>query len=266
MTSQSLVGAAFLMTMSVAACDRGLTHDEAKIVIETNPLIRPNDNVSVDAISPTSSAEAVVRATIGGQTTNLKFRRFDKGWTWEFVETKSGGWIAPDVAIGQIREEHRAVAAAGWADQNKTAYAATAKTMYLITLYKVPNPTQLLNLEAWMRFNRLLAEMLKKKPNDQDRLAVLTNDHSADAWGNEIETKFDSNNNSALVLSLGSDKVRGTDDDLLCLNTFRRDVEDGRMVWAHDRTWTLPEGLDGVIEPFFDKRTDRVESTKVVKP
>lgn len=252
-----------LVAVSIAACSRGLSHNEAKNVIQQNSLIRANDKVSVDAISSTNSAEAVVRATIAGNTTNLKFRRFDKGWTWEFVETKSGGWIAPDVAIGQIREEHRTAAAAAWADQNRAAYAATAKTMDLIMLLKVPNPTAQGDIERWLKLNQLLLNMAKAD-SDQERLAVLTNDNPEDAWGGGIETRL--NSRAALMVSLGPDKVMGTEDDVLCLNTFRRDVENGRMVWAHDRVWTLPEGLDSAVEPFLDKRTDRVEYTKVVKP
>ena len=97
----------------------------------------------MDGVSSTNATEAIVRATIAGTTTNLKLRRFDTGWTWEFVETKAGGWVAPDVAVGQIREEQRTIAAAAWAEQNKAAYTRTAKTIwYRHPSNHVPNPTE----------------------------------------------------------------------------------------------------------------------------
>jgi hypothetical protein len=57
-----------------------------------------------------------------------------------------------------------------------------------------------------------------------------------------------------------------TGDDLLCLNTFRRGFENDRLIWHHDKSWTVPEGLGGTVEPFFDKRTDKLEYSKVVEP
>jgi hypothetical protein len=101
-----LLGALFL-----CGCSRGLSHDEALRVISGHKALRASDNVSVDAISSTSASEAIVRTTIAGETLNLKLRKFDTGWTWEFAETKGGGWIAPDVAIAQVREIRRVEAA-----------------------------------------------------------------------------------------------------------------------------------------------------------
>jgi len=266
MSRQILLSICVFITVSVVACSRGLTHDEAKTVIERNGLIRPTDNVSVDAISSANPSEAVVRATIRGRTANLKFRRFDKGWTWEFVETKAGGWIATDIAIGQIREEDRSAAASVWADQHKAAYVSTASAINILTIY-VPNPTDGLDVMTWMKQRRRFAEFFKKRPDGpQDRVVVLANDHPADAWGSELLANFDSNNNAALILSTGPDKIKGTEDDLVCFSKFRRDIEDGRMVWARDKTWKLPEGLGSVVEPFTDKQTDKIEYTKVAKP
>jgi hypothetical protein len=257
----------FVITASlVTSCSRNLSHDEAKAIIERNSLIRATDKVSVDAISASESAEAIVRATIAGRTTNLKFRNFDNGWTWEFVETKAGGWIAPDVAIGQIREEVRTAAAAAWAEQNTATYAATAKTISILALYNALNPSEVEHLDLVMKLRRSMLESFKSRPEMQERLAVLTNDHPTDAWGNEIETRFDSKTGATLIRSLGRDKTPGTEDDLLCLNTFKRGSEDGRLVWEREKTWTLPEGLGAVVQSLVDKTADRVEYTKVVKP
>ena len=260
MSRQILLSICVFITVSVVACSRGLTHDEAKTVIERNGL------AGRQRLTGFPVHALMVRATIRGRTANLKFRRFDKGWTWEFVETKAGGWIATDIAIGQIREEDRSAAASVWADQHKAAYVSTASAINILTIY-VPNPTDGLDVMTWMKQRRRFAEFFKKRPDGpQDRVVVLANDHPADAWGSELLANFDSNNNAALILSTGPDKIKGTEDDLVCFSKFRRDIEDGRMVWARDKTWKLPEGLGSVVEPFTDKQTDKIEYTKVAKP
>jgi hypothetical protein len=203
---------------------------------------------------------------------NLKFRRFDKGWAWEFVETKTGGWITPDVAIGQIREQHRASAAAKWAEQQKDAYAATANTISLVAMYNVPNPTELINGGTWTKMRGSLAEMFRHRPDMAEeertaRLRVLTSDRQVDAWGSDIETRFNRDSSAVLIVSAGPDKTKGNEDDLKCNNTFTQGFENGRTVWEHHRGWSVPEGLgSAVMNKFFDSRTDRVEYTQVVKP
>src|SRR5262249_37613613 len=104
-----------IVIVSTLACNRGLSSDEAKRVVESNQVIRrADDHVMIDAISQSSPTEAVVRASISGEMTNLKFRRYDTGWSWEFVETKAGGWIAPDQAIIELREPARLKRVAEW--------------------------------------------------------------------------------------------------------------------------------------------------------
>jgi hypothetical protein len=252
-----------VLWLTMAGCTRALSHDEAKRVIEQNHLIRTTDNVSVDGVSAANATEAVVRAAIGGQTTNLKFRRFDKGWAWEFVETKTGGWVAPDVAIGQIREEHRAIAAVAWADQDRDAYKATVSTLHILMIY-VPNPTMGLDVPTWLARRHEIARVVTARL--QDRIPVMTNDHVPDAWGSEFLVNFDASNNVALIVSTGPDKTKGTGDDIACIGKFRRDVEDGRPVWAKDVSWILPEGLGGLVEEYTDKPYGKIEYTKAVKP
>jgi hypothetical protein len=260
--------AATLAAVLISGCSHSLSRDEAKNVIERNSLVRQSDNVSVDAISNSGPSEAVVRASIAGAVTNLKFRRFDTGWAWEFVETKSGGWIAPDVAIGQIREEHRVVAAAKWAEQNSSGYATTAQTIEYVGIYHAHNPKAVANADLVNRLNRSLAEMFRKQPDkdSQERYAVITNDRWSDAWGSDIQLGFNAKDHSWVITSPGADKTKGTEDDLLCLSTFREDFEQGRMVWHRDKTWRVPEGLGGAIQSFIDRGTDKVEYSKVAKP
>jgi hypothetical protein len=260
------------LSMSIVACTRGLTHDRATAVIVANKLIRATDNVSVEALSESSATETIVRATIAGEEVNLKFRKFDKGWTWEFVETATGGWVAPDVAIGQIREEHRTSAAAKWAAQRAEGYRSTAMTISLMALYDVPNPAQRQDLVAWKRFRGSLVDMFKRRQDMKEedrsaRLRVLTGDRQIDAWGGEIDTTADTNSGAAVVSSAGPDKVKGNEDDILCESTFGRGFEDGRVIWEQHKRWSVPEDLgDAVMNEFFDKSTDRVEFTEVIKP
>ena len=267
MTTRLRAGIFVLAVVSFPMCSRELTRDEAQSVIERHSLIRPTDKVTVDAISSTSPTEAVVRATIAGATTNLKFRRFDTGWAWEFVETKAAGWVAPDVALGQIREEQRVVAAKAWAEQNRAPYAATAKTVWLVSVYHVHNPTVLAGgIELVRKVTESMANYAKGRPEMKDRLPVILNDRWKDAWGSDIELALDSKDVSWLITSPGADKVKGTEDDLLCLTTFRRGYEDGRQVWEEDRTWRVPENLDSILDGDVYDKDDKVEHSKVVKP
>lgn len=253
-----------LIALLLAGCQTELSRETATEAIEASKLIRPTDKVTVEGISSTSNTEAVVRATIAGNTANLKLRRFDTGWTWEFVETKAGGWVAPDVAIGQIREEQRGIAAAAWAEQHKAAYTKTAKTMWYVTVYHVPNPTERENYEIYVNSRKSLASFFKE-PEHKERVAVITSERWTDAWGSDIQLQVSDKDSSILISSAGPDKTIGTEDDLLCLNTFRRGYEDGRQVWNRARQWRVPEGLAISIED-FDQEDDKLEYSRVVKP
>jgi hypothetical protein len=258
---------AIAMSLLIFGCSRDLSHDEAKRVIEQSPFIRPADNVSVDGISATNTAEAVVRATIAGQTTNLKFRRFDKGWAWEFVETKTGGWVAPDVAVGQIREERRTVAALAWAAEHREAYKATAFDMDVMVIYG-PTPPQGLNAENWITEKHRFIGLFETdtRPGMQQRAKVLKDDHAGDAWGTEFSMDFNTTKNSVMVTSLGPDKKKGTDDDIVCIGQWRQVFEDGGLRWTKDMSWSIPEGLGSLVEQFTDMPYGRIEYTKAVKP
>jgi hypothetical protein len=85
----------------------GLSRDEAVRSIKAHSAMRDTDDIAVDAVSLSGPNQAIVRATLLGQITNLKLRRFDSGWTWEFVETKTGGWMPPETAMREVREPAR---------------------------------------------------------------------------------------------------------------------------------------------------------------
>jgi hypothetical protein len=254
-----------IIALASAACSRGLSHDEATAVITRNQLIRASDNVSVDAVASTNDSESIVRASVRGRTMNLKFRRFDSGWTWEFVETKAGGWITPDVAIAQIREEERASAATKWANEHQLDYRSTASTLNILMIY-IPNPEMGRNVQVWMQWRHRFAEVFKndRRPEMQERRAVLANDHAADAWGNELLVNFDASSNQVLLLSVGPDKLKNTWDDIACISKARQVFEDGALRWTHDKSWKVPEGLGNTVESFTDKPLGTIEYARVM--
>jgi hypothetical protein len=251
------------------ACSHGLTHDEASQVIRQNALIRPADQVSVEAISTTSDSESVVKATIAGQAVNLKLRRYDKGWAWEFAETKAGGWIAPDVAIAEIRETHRAEAAKAWADTQRDAYRTTAIDMNVMMIYAPGPPVRSpLTEAAWLAEKHKFLTIFQNdtRPEIQQRLKVLRDDHAADAWGSEFVMAFNSSKNLVLLSSLGPDKKLSTDDDIISIAEWRQTLEDGELRWMHTKSWRVPEGLGSTVEEFTDKPYGSIEYAKVTPP
>ena len=68
------------------------------------------------------------------------------------------------------------------------------------------------------------------------------------------------------MVSSGADKKAGTDDDLVCLKTFRHGYENGREVYFSNKTWRIPEHMDSIVAEFFDKNDDKLEYSRVVKP
>ena len=118
----SLAGA----VLSVACCacgQRDISSKEAHDIIAASPLLRKGvDGVEVEAISQESSGrEAIVRASIAGVSATLKFRRYDKGWSWDFFETSNGEWVSPADGVGQIRETNRVPRVLAWVTANTGA-------------------------------------------------------------------------------------------------------------------------------------------------
>jgi hypothetical protein len=72
--------------------------------------------------------------------------------------------------------------------------------------------------------------------------------------------------NAFLFRSDGADGLAGSADDIVCLTVFRRELEDDRMVWQKYREWTVPEGLDAILDDFYDPRGDKRAVAQVVAP
>lgn len=255
-SAMARVCAPLLAIVISCACARGLSHAQAQRVIESNPLVNPSaDHVVVDAISLSSDTEAIVRATIADQTINLKFRRYDTGWTWEFMETKGGGWIAPDQGVGQIRESNRQLRIVQWFAKNEEAYRKTievidAYTGLLGTTFVDPRTE-----ENW----RSVRKLTHKNPTETD------------AWGSEVLVRFVDDERAVLFLkkvvflSSGPDKQKGTDDDVVCVATGRRTVEYDERIWTYDLSWVVPEGLRSIVSSHVTKTFASVEYSKLIK-
>lgn len=253
----SLVVLALLLACS---CSRGLSNDEAVRTIAAHKAMTKADTVAVDGISLSTPNEAIVRATIDGETTNLKLRKYDTGWVWEFAETKAGGWIAAEEALTQLREPRRLLAAAEWARQHRAAYAATANDMHTL-LKSAPNPKVGMDWAGWARIRMVYADM------DKSNAALLRNEQPVDAWGMPFAAGINDVDNTLTLVSFGPDKTKSTDDDLIGVSKSRPVIEnDGRMAYSHDLSWRLPESLGDVVEKATSPRPlGTIEYSKVVK-
>jgi hypothetical protein len=280
-----------LSVLSLASgCSHGLSHEQAQQLIESNALVRPaEDHVVVDAVSMSSQTEAIVRATIAGQTSNLKFRKFDTGWAWEFMETRNGGWIAPDVGVGQIRETNRQRRIVEWVTKNQDAYQRTIEGL---DGYSDGLPNRIdtpFTVTEWRRMRMFLGEIELRSIEDSQRhpegyepdaitpLAIERRRRRAqarmaptasDAWGSEFLINFDFSEHQAVFLSVGPDKQKATDDDVMCVAKGRKEAFEGGiggLRWAYDKSWVLPEGLDAVVAPHFTKTFGSVQYRKLLR-
>jgi hypothetical protein len=274
---------AVVALLNLGACGQDLTHKNAVQVIKTNSALRASDNVTVDAISNSGSAEAIVKSTINGSTLTLKFRRYDSGWAWESVETQGGSWIAPEAAIGQIREVDRQKRIEVWARENSEPYAATVRMMNKVTDELPSLDTVSFSVSGWMQTRRNMAQIWRdlaaenrRNPKafpsgaDPERLeasAKLLDDvNAADAWGRSLLASFDVADHEALILSAGPDGMKGTTDDLTCL-AVGHSVYEGRTLWRYVKKWSVPEGLQAVMADYVGAKSGgSAEYVKLIKP
>lgn len=256
-----LVWACLLAT----SCSGQLDHSQARGIIEEHSLIRKDsDAITVEAISQErGKPEAIVRATIAGVSVNLKFRRYDSGWRWEFIETAGGGWIAPDNGMPEIREADRQRRVKAWVAANRDAYR---QTKYAISMYSdnLPRPGQTFDVRTWLKQRKWYAEFLETvtagKPSEKLRAGIieLRKDAIDDAWGSEIQVYLDASERIAGFLSIGPDKQKGTPDDVMCVvHSQQNTVKD----------WVVPEGLNEVVAPEVSgDNPGRVQYVPVIQP
>jgi hypothetical protein len=268
-------------------CARGLSYEQAKQRIESNSLIRPaSDSVKVEAISASAENEAVVRAKIADHSINLKFRRYDTGWTWEFVETKSGGWIAPDAAIAEIREENRQPRITKWAEKNAITYARAVKMVDRLTDYLPTLESDSFSVSGWMARRAKLAEVIEsinitarsrpqafpgltdeKRIENEAIVKQLKDLQMPDPWGHALVGNFDIGDHQALIASAGIDGKPNSADDIACFVVGAKRYEDGRFLWRYVKKWKVPEGLQALMAEYIAPKAEgSAEYAKVIEP
>jgi hypothetical protein len=200
--------------------------------------------VVVDAIPSSSQTEAIVRATIAGETTNLKFLKSDTGWTWEFVETKGGEWIAPDLGIGQVREADRQRRIVDWVRKNQDSYRKTIEVIGAHTEHLSTTAAEPRAVADWLKVRTFADDSLLARLNVGARIGVdrkyveaLISPTATDARGSEVLVRF-ADDGRRLFQNNGPDKQLGTDDDIICSKSASLDVRCGGRVsaslWVND--------------------------------
>jgi hypothetical protein len=256
-------------TLVASGCNRGLTNGDAQQAIVAHPLIEAADNVKVEAISQESGkTEAIVRASIGDARLNLKLRRYDKGWTWEAVETKAGGWIAPDEAIKQIRDQQRQARALQWAAEHGAKYSDSVKAV-LVYVDSLPSGSKIGLQEGWFlmrEFSVKGAKIGNFSENERQERIKKFSEPAIDAWGNEVLMSFSESDRTATFVSAGLDKKKGTEDDIVCVAVGQQvwSPADERLVWRYRKTWRVPEGLETVIKPLLEAE-DQMEFARLAQ-
>ena len=196
---------AIVLAALCGACSGGkLSSEEALRVIRSNSTITTKDTVAVEAVSQAEgAAEAIVKAKVNAATMNLKLRRYDKGWQWEFAETNGGSWIAPHLALEPMREEERLARAAEWAKPHLEKYALTA-TVLALQCHPCPRSGDEFDLQSWDARRKMLLGVFERK---QNALALRAfREGALDGWEKPIEVgRFDSSKRAVAFRSLGPD-------------------------------------------------------------
>jgi len=261
------------------ACSKRLSANEANRLVAAHPLAKGLEPIATEAISTASDTEAITRTKIGDAVVNLKFRRYDTGWMWEFVETKGGGWIAADEALKTFQEAARQKRVDAWVTKNGDAYHQTVATMDAYS-DNMPRRTDWeLSFQRWQYLRNFWVESSKRlaadpELKDEERRKRLLNSvernskPAHDAWGQEILIHFDDRQRRATFLSTGPDRIQKTPDDVVCLVTGQRawDSSYEKVLWDYTKQWWLPEGLQSAIDKAIDTPENRkAEFSKVVE-
>ena len=255
-----------LASFFVTSCSRDLTRSEADRIVAEHPKATGITPVTTEGISKTSDSEAITKTRIGGQVFNLKFRRYDKQWRWEFVETKGGGWLASDELLDQLQEKERLKRVDAWAATQMEAYIKTIASMDRYSDYMPRRTDWPFDVGGWLKTRKMILDLRRSfTPKGQDPAKYEEETKQLegpafDAWGNEILLHFNSTERKATFVSLGPDKQKGTDDEVICLVSGQHGWDDfnDRIAWDYTKAWQLPEGL----QPALDKSIEELENRR----
>jgi hypothetical protein len=255
--------------LTASGCSQGkLTVSDAQAVLENSSLLSKVKPIRVEAVSHANdSTEAIVRTAIGDSVYSFKLRKYDDGWRWEFAETKSGGWAAPDVVVGQLLEERRAKKVRDWADEHRSKYEWTIRAMngYSEDLPRRPAMTM---HEGWLAGRDWSVRAIKSSPRSEDekkQALFKSNGSEHDAWGAEILSSFSDEKRAAVFISIGADGQRNTADDVICIaqGTREWDNEFNTTLWNYYKSWQVPEGLEDIAKPFATTKAE-IRTSRIV--
>lgn len=261
----------FVLALAMVACSRSISTDDALQAVRRHALFKPADRISVDAVShQAGSTEAIAKTSINGNTYNLKLRRYDTGWTWEFAETKGGTWVSPDVMMTGLREEERATRVQKWVKEEGARYAEAARLLDHFSHDLPRRPDHPFSEEMWDVIRRVAEKYMRaeKDPNEYQKLSIRLIDDRRDPWGTEMILRLDAAKRTGYFASAGPDKKLGTKDDLICVRTGRKewDGEHEKVLWNYYRTWIAPEGLNGLLADYVDpSHGENIETQRAVE-
>ncbi|MGE3519253.1 MAG: hypothetical protein AB7J63_09905, partial [Vicinamibacterales bacterium] len=202
---------------------RALDATAALAAIEQNPASTDlgTKGLQIEGIAQADgSAEAIARVKVDETSQNWRFRRYDTGWQWEMVETRSGGWIDAEAAARNIVESRRLARAMDWASRNRSDYEQTFRSMDDFS-QNLPRRTEVpLNVETWDQGRSIMAALVRHgglSPVEKEERLKSLEGPMFDAWGSEILMSFNDESRSATFLSVGADKLKGTNDDVICV-------------------------------------------------
>lgn len=268
----SLTGIAVVMAVAFsAACSNHLTGEEAQRVVAAYPKAAEAGTIAVDGVSQADGAtEAIARVSIGDSRFNAKFRRYDKGWQWESVETNGGMWLTADRVVADLSEQQRVKRSVAWATERAPKYETTVAAMDLYS-DNMPRRTDWeFTIIEWQRLRHMIAKIYRSSSPSPERtkIAEALENPAKDAWGHEVLLNFDNRQRQATFLSIGPDGAKGTDDDVVCLVVGRKQWDDDRdeIMWDYTKTWRLPEGMQPVLDKIIEKPENRkAQFTKTVE-
>jgi hypothetical protein len=243
-----------IMVIVTWACGHSLNQAEAERVVKANAAAARVGEIRVDGISQSDRNEAIVRARFGSTVLNLRLRRYDTGWVWEFAETVAGGWVTPEKAVEQIREERRGHQLKTWLAANEVKYVLTVAFMGSVYFgIGLPDDPKDFTIAGWMKSRKRTAEFMRKqielptyspesKAISMAIQSALVGAMPKDAWGNEISTELEEASWTFVAISNGADGIKGTKDDVVY--TAKGHVERRETRLKYLVSWTLPEGID----------------------
>ena len=205
---------------ALSGCSGKLSTSEVERVIAAYPGVSDVGPVKVDAVSQgDGSNEAFVQVALGEVRLNAKLRRYDKGWQWEFVGTKAGTWLSPEVPLNEMREGQRMKRALAWANERASQYEATIAAVDGYSEFMPRLTSQPFDVLEWTSNRKFMAKTLRLVAPSPERSKILESygKPAIDAWGNEVLLNFDSSSRTATFVSTGPDGQNGTPDDVLCL-------------------------------------------------